>query len=405
MVEDVLRFRRTACIVLSILLHAFASALFLRDSASYPPQWRLQFFVFLFGSIALTFGVVYVRTVAYRYVFSFVKLLVIFFMLIPARSGDSVRVFLALSAVIESSLLLPVVLQVLLLILGAGYLIPAPGPVLVWDTVLNPEPISDNVPLFGFYLLGGTLALFIRLIAAKADALQRQIENRLHAAHRLARVNVELQDSIALLEKRVIRNERERVSRELHDIVGYAMTNQIMTMEAALRLSEKHQDELRDVIVQAREAAQTALRDTRLAMRNFRAETSSLTLELWNIEKLAEAFQNTGIIVNVEYRNTLHIHFPRFQKLVYRFVQEGITNAIQHGHATHIDVLFWQEDNILTVTVMDNGEGSESVINGIGISGIGERLAAVGGDVAIEPHDRGFVLRARIPLSSIEDER
>ena len=82
---------------------------------------------------------------------------------------------------------------------------------------------------------------------------------------------------------------------------------------------------------------------------------------------------------------------------VYRTVQEGITNAIRHGHATRVQVRCHIEGGVLEVSVRDNGIGCKSVTPGFGLQHMQERMLMLGGTFWYENSD-GFCIRAEIPL-------
>ena len=396
-----LSFRRLSCIAFAGALNTLLLLCFLTSSVLPVPQWRVQFLILMGVSILLTAAVVTSDSVAYRVLFSVAKVLVVGVMMIPALADGYLRVLLAVSMGLEIGLLLPQGMQAITAIVGAIMLIAPPAQTLVWDRSLSLPAQGENGRLLGLYMVCVVLCVLVRLITDHADDLRQNNEQRGLAVNNLARINAELQDSIAQLERRVLSDERNRVSRELHDVVGYTMTSQIMTMEAALRLTEHYQEELREVLHQAREASADAMREIRLAMRDLRDTNEQLALDLWSIDKLAAAFRSTEVRVRVEYRNALSRFPSHVQKIVYRFVQEGITNAIQHGHATVITVLFWQEHGNLLVTVVDDGGGSSKLEEGIGLQGIRERLDAMGGRFSCFSGQRGFTIRAFIPLKVV----
>ena len=399
MIPDVYRFRRTSSAAVSVIINGFILIQFLQNTAVPSPQWKGQFVFLILLSAACTVAAIIAVSSAYRIVFSIVKSMIILLVLIPSGGDSYLRLFLVLSAVIELGILLPFRLSVGYVLLGAYWLLRPAREILVWDDTVFSPPLSEEPRFFGLYLACIALSFFIRILSAQNDLLRRMHNNQMRGADRLAHVNAELQEGIAALEHRVLLNERNRVSRELHDIVGYTMVSQIMTMEAAIRLTDRHQQELREVLTGARDSAQNAMQEVRSAMRNLRSTESQLAGDIWDIDKLAGAFQSTEILVHVEYRNAPHRYTPPIQKLVYRFVQEGITNAIQHGHASRIDVIFQLDSAILYVTVADNGIGSAADTDGIGLQGIRERLAVLGGTVKLASGRNGFSIRAAIPLS------
>ena len=399
MLPDVYRFRRTSSAAISVIMNGCILLQFLQNTTVPSVQWKAQFVFLLALSTGCTIAAIIAVSPAYRIVFSIVKSMLVLLMLIPVGDDTYLRVFLVLSAVLELGILLPVWFSVGYVLLGAYQLLRPAWTTLVWDDTVVAPSLFEEPQVFGLYLACVALLVLIRVLSARNDVLRKMNADQVRGADRLAHVNADLQDGIAALERRVLLNERNRVSRELHDIVGYTMVSQIMTMEAAIRLTDRHQQELREVLTGARDSAQNAMQEVRSAMRNLRSTESQLAGDIWDINKLAGAFQGTDILVHVEYRNAPHRYTPPIQKLVYRFVQEGITNAIQHGHASRIDVFFWLEAAMLYVTVADNGIGSDIETDGIGLQGIRERLAVLGGTVTLSSGRTGFSIRAAIPVS------
>ena len=387
---------------ISVIINGCILLQFLQNRAVPAVQWKAQFVFLLALSAGCSIAAIIAGSSSYRIVFSIVKSMIVLLLLIPVGDDTYLRLFLVLSAVLEIGILLPVWLSAGYVLLGACQLLRPEREVLVWDAAVVSPSLFEEPQAIGLYLACAALSLFIRILAAQNDVLRKMNADQVRGAGRLALVNAELQDEIAALERRVLLNERNRVSRELHDIVGCTMVSQIMTMEAAIRLTDRHQQELREVLTGVRDSAQNAMQEVRSAMRNLRSTESQLAGDIWDINKLAGAFQSTDILVHVEYGNTPHRYTPPIQKLVYRFVQEGITNAIQHGHASRIDVFFWLEAAMLYVTVADNGIGSSTDTDGIGLQGIRERLAVLGGTVKLASGRTGFSIRAAIPLSCTE---
>ena len=82
---------------------------------------------------------------------------------------------------------------------------------------------------------------------------------------------------------------------------------------------------------------------------------------------------------------------------VYRIVQESVTNAIRHGHATEIDVQLSGENRRLSIVIQDNGIGCEKIELGFGLRHMRERLRLLGGSLRVDGK-KGFRIEATIPL-------
>lgn len=82
---------------------------------------------------------------------------------------------------------------------------------------------------------------------------------------------------------------------------------------------------------------------------------------------------------------------------VYRIVQESVTNAIRHGHATEIDVSLSCQERCMTIVVQDNGIGCAKIEQGFGLRHMRERLRLLGGSLRVNG-ENGFRIEASIPL-------
>lgn len=116
---------------------------------------------------------------------------------------------------------------------------------------------------------------------------------------------------------------------------------------------------------------------------------------------LTNAFQGaTGIKVEVNRGNLAWTLGQRLDAVVFRCVQEALTNAFRHGKATEVSVSFWRAPDEIRITVRDNGVGvaaNVAVEDGMGLSGIRDRLREFGGALKTGNVGGGFELQARIP--------
>lgn len=118
------------------------------------------------------------------------------------------------------------------------------------------------------------------------------------------------------------------------------------------------------------------------------------------IEELVTAFRKaTGIDIRVEYGNFTGFTNEKIDAIIFRIIQEGLTNAFRHGMATKIRISFWDSDTSLRISIHDNGIGSEKVVEGIGIAGMKERIQEAGGELIIRSVVDGFKVTASLPHS------
>jgi signal transduction histidine kinase len=201
------------------------------------------------------------------------------------------------------------------------------------------------------------------------------------------------------MERTSILEERNRVSREIHDTIGHRLTTLMMLIEASQDLVETDSASARKLLQTASEHAQDALWQTRRAVRAMRFVGRFDLSGLRGIKRMVDAFaQATGVEVTTDYGNLSWGFDPPHHGTVVAIIQEGLTNAFRHGKATHIRVMFWLTDKTLRVSLLDNGTGSTVIEEGIGLTGMHERLGLIGGTMETRSMSSGFALSAWIPL-------
>lgn len=248
------------------------------------------------------------------------------------------------------------------------------------------------------------IAVVVSHVRQSTDRLRRsesRTDNLLRTINKLTDANTGFQHYIKIVEAKSTEDERNRIIRELHDSLGYAMTSIIMLSESSMKLAEQGEHGgLMELLRHIRDASKTGLTDIRIALRIMKPKKASTVSMARRLGELVEAFQRaTNVRIDLEYNqisasmDTDHFH------IVFRFIQEGMINSFRHGAATSIRVTVFQEaDQNLIVTIMDNGTGFQELSVGLGLKGIEERLAQVGGEFSISSTPWGVRLRASVPL-------
>lgn len=226
-----------------------------------------------------------------------------------------------------------------------------------------------------------------------------------YAIKNLSSANKAFQNYAELSKSMSAEEERNRITRDMHDLVGYALTNIIMLMNAAkIFISETPERlaEAREVVAQTRDQADSALQESRRILYQLRSEESGGPVGLQALAALAKAFTETmRISVDFFYGNLPMSYGEWIDNAIYHCVQEGLTNAIKHGLADKITISLWETDKDITISVRDNGAGADKIQEGIGLRGMRERLSQFGGSINAHGEVYGFVLIARIPLEAV----
>ncbi len=223
----------------------------------------------------------------------------------------------------------------------------------------------------------------------------------------IMRVNQSYQDYSLALEERSAAAERLRLSRDIHDTVGYALTSAIMSLEAAKIMAAKEPERIPEFIDSARQGAEQALADVRSFLSDLRARDSRAPGGVQALMRTVETFRRAaGMAVEVDFGNYAWDLDDKRAFIVNHFVQEGMLNAYVHGRAGSARVSFYRDRTGLSVNVRDDGRGAREIKEGIGLSGMRERLEAIGGRLEYRNALDGFSLTARLPAAAApEPER
>lgn len=220
------------------------------------------------------------------------------------------------------------------------------------------------------------------------------VDGRLRVARanqRLAEANAELAEAHLRLAESSRVEERLRISRDLHDLVGHQLTALAVNLEVA---SHEATGRAAEKVEQCRVLAKDLLRDVRQVVSSTRDGAPDLRAA---IEDLARAVPSPTVHVDVP----ADLVVPdELAGTLLRCAQEAITNAIRHARARNVWVCIRETDGEAVLTVRDDGDGSDAVTPGNGLAGMRERLGARGGKLAYDGGQAGFRLEARLPVAA-----
>jgi two-component system, NarL family, sensor histidine kinase DevS len=193
--------------------------------------------------------------------------------------------------------------------------------------------------------------------------------------------------------------ERRRLARELHDETGQALTSVLLGLKAV-----ENADDVPAALAMLRELVVGTLQDVRRLAVELRPKALDDFGLVPAVERLVETFQGaTGIDVQFESRLGEQRLPPEVETTLYRVVQEALTNVAKHAAAHSVSVLLVRREASATAVVEDDGEGftsADEAEGGIGLDGMRERLALLGGRLIIESAAAtGTTVAAEVPLA------
>ena len=195
--------------------------------------------------------------------------------------------------------------------------------------------------------------------------------------------------------------ERRRLALELHDETGQALTSVLLGLRAVEEA--KTEEELRESAAALRELVVGTLQDVRQLAVELRPKVlDDFGLEP-ALERLGQGFsEQTGIAVELEARLPRGRLSSEVETALYRIVQESLTNIVKHARAGRVSIVLTRKNGSVTAVIEDDGRGfepAESSGDGLGLVGMRERVALLGGRLEIESAPgAGTTIVVEVPL-------
>jgi signal transduction histidine kinase len=271
-------------------------------------------------------------------------------------------------------------------------------PIRAWAVSASVPALADSAFAGAAVVVFAYLCLAAKNLDAEARRQREKVASLNLSVSSLLKANLDFQNYALEAGERSTIAERKRLSRDIHDIVGYTLINLKMMLEAAIDRASVENQPLRKLLATACDQAQAGLSETRHVLRTLRDMDDPRHVGVAGIHRIINSFSRaTGIEVETNYGNIPRT-LGQLDLVISHIVQEGMTNAIRHGGATRIQIGFWIVRDRLHLKVSDNGVGAAEVKPGIGLSGMRERLELIGGELAVQSTEYGFSLIAEMPL-------
>lgn len=279
---------------------------------------------------------------------------------------------------------------------------------------IRAAPALAEVPIIIITALDDRASLLQGIEAGADDFLSKPVDRyeltaRVRTITRLNRYRTlqEQRENLRQMSERIVtaqEEERQRISRELHDDLGQALTTQMISLrnlqddlslppETLFEKLQALHDQSYEIFVKIRRLAHD-LRPPIL---------DALGLKVAMQTYCAEFTRRTHLPVTFEADETLPQLSDIYNVTLYRLLQEALHNIIKHANATQAWVDLSVEDNTILLTIQDNGHGfdaSEIKNSGIGLSSMNERVTIAGGTLKISSTpERGTIVSAQFPLT------
>lgn len=296
--------------------------------------------------------------------------------------------------------------QVLLVALGLIYLLANYEIVTYFYTLVNIEEyflvydasIRNCLIIIKRLLEGFNIILFIIFMIIY---ILKQIQENEYISKKLsmvAMINKKMQKYVIVTEKFGEKNERKRLARELHDTIGHALAGMAVGVDACITMIDKNPQLAKAQLKVISKAIRKGMKDVRNSLNKMRPDLLQQYRLKEAIEKMKEEISNvTDLKINLNYQIDETGFDTKIEDILFRVIQESITNSIRHGLATVVDINIYKENNLLCLKIKDNGKGCKAINYGFGLKQMVERVSQIRGDINFYS-ENGFTTEIKIPL-------
>jgi signal transduction histidine kinase len=273
----------------------------------------------------------------------------------------------------------------------------------VWSVWLAPLVYQQKAASASFAL---ALGAWLVVLVVVAEAVRMARERR-----------AERQSARELEARRLASEERLRMARDLHDMIGHNISLISIQAGVGLDLMEDQPEQARAALVAIKAVSKEALGELRAMLNALRRDDDDVPRSpapgLDRLDELVQLTRAAGLSVTTEVVGMPHPLPASVDLAGYRIVQESLTNVARHAPGATATVRIAYKEGAVVVEVVDDGgpsvgnagpsTGNCGTGTGSGIAGMKERARALGGDLVTRPRPHGgFEVRARLPLDEIQ---
>lgn len=250
-----------------------------------------------------------------------------------------------------------------------------------------PNKLASEITLANNFLSSLNLILFIWIAIGYSFYIsnrEHKIKNELSL---MSKTNRELKSYAAVSEKIAQDRERRRIARDIHDTVGHALTGITAGIDAVMVLIDIDPNAAKEQLQKVSIAVKQGLQDIRITLNKIRPDAlEHYTLET-SLKKMLKEFSDLSHLqINFNYNWGTSEFEKTTEIVIFRVIEESITNALRHGHATEVDINCKLSESNYIIVIQNNGQSAEKIKPGYGITQMKERLAVINGKVKIESY-------------------
>ncbi|HZA39590.1 MAG TPA: sensor histidine kinase [Actinomycetota bacterium] len=279
----------------------------------------------------------------------------------------------------------------------------APKPLAVRALGLIPPAEMLAFVLFGGWDVDVLMIGYVAVVFVVVWALGVALAARREYSRQLEEKTLALEAAREELARSAVVEERTRIARDLHDVLGHAMS--LITVQAGVgaHLIDRDPEQAERALKIIEETGRGALGEMRRVLTALRSDETPTEPRptLNSLPELVEKTRSAGLPVELRIRGDVRTLPPGLELSAYRIVQEALTNALKHASGSRATLTLTYKPEVIEIQVTNVGGTHTSSANrsGHGLNGMRERVAIYGGSLEAGAIDDGFKVLATIPAN------
>ncbi|QMV42951.1 sensor histidine kinase [Cohnella cholangitidis] len=288
--------------------------------------------------------------------------------------------------------------------------------------------LEHNIPLLfklPFDILSISLFLFliclIRIIVYRFGLLNKQLttfnlsletnvrrrtEELRERETQLQEANLQLASTMRgtaeAIASSMVLEERHRLTGTIHDTIGHSLTATIVQLEAAKRLLKRDPELALEKLNASQGLVRRGLEEIRNSVRLLRDDSSRYDLAAAISELIKETEQTTGVSIESRIAPLPDSLTTLQKRVLFQALQEGLTNGLRHGGSSCFQFTLTSDDSVLRFRLVSDGRTYTPSAFGFGLKAMSERIANLGGIMAVAPGNPGCILTLSLPIRPLE---
>lgn len=314
------------------------------------------------------------------------------------RLYDSIYPVLISFAIISAAAYYDASLGVLLgitifdLVLKKLYVVIFPVVAVIWYFIWDKSDFPMIILNLG---ISGLLAYIVQYSESKENKYKSSLDDERRLRYELEQTKMKLLNSAKDIAYLAEVKERNRIAREIHDNVGHSIAGIFIQLQASYKLFERDGRKSKEIMKKSIDSladAVTLLRDT---VHNIKP------VENLGTDYIRYVIDKFGFCpVDFQFTGDFNLLPPSHMGVLVTNIKEALTNAAKHSRATNVNIKVDMNERFTRLYIRDNGIGCPHVKEGLGISGMKERIENMGGTFSVSSND-GFIIVCLIPREAV----